>query len=46
MVEQWMSLPGDATMSLGFSVTGDGQWILYSQFDVNGSDLILVDDFY
>ena len=33
------------TLSTPLSVSPDGQWILYSQFDQAGSDLMLVDDF-
>jgi hypothetical protein len=35
----------DKLPSLGFSVSRDGQWILYSQEDVSGSDLVLVENF-
>ena len=29
----------------GFSVSPDGRWLLYSQYEQNGADLMLVENF-
>jgi hypothetical protein len=35
----------DKNFDDGLSVSPDGQWLLYSQFDEEGSDIMLVDHF-
>ena len=40
-----MNLGIEADVRQGLGVSPDGQWIIYSQDDVSGSDIILVEDF-
>ncbi len=40
-----MNLGMKADVGLGLGVSPDGQWIIDSQNDVRGSDIILVENF-
>ena len=37
--------PADTKMFAGFSVSPDGQWIIYTQVDQSGSDLMLMENY-
>ena len=44
-VRRLASLPGPPSSQRGFSISPDGEWIVYTQEDASGSDLVLVENF-
>ena len=44
-VRELVNLAMEADVGLGLGVSPDGQWIIYSQNDARGSDIILVENF-
>ena len=44
-VRELVNLGMEADVGVGLSVSPDGQWIIYPQNDVVGSDIILVENF-
>ncbi len=44
-MRELVNLGMEADVGLGLGVSPDGQWIIYSQYDVSGSDIILVENF-
>ena len=45
-VRRLASLPGRPSTPQDFSISSDGEWIVYTQEDASGSDLVLVENFY